>query len=120
MYSFHDGGALCQRKFEDFVRFNLTPYSSSSLSSEPQRVCFCDSDGSMPQCTSLPAICFEGGSIYPGDTVTVKVVVVGFDFGTTTGRVQANFLNSKAQMNQNQWNQLIENVTECSQLKYTV
>ena len=119
LFSFFDGGPFCLRKFESFVQFDLTPHSFSSISSEPQRVCLCDSSN-VPQCTNLTAIFFEGGSIHPGDTVTVNVVVAGLDFGTTTGRVQANFLNPNTRTNPNQWNQLIENVTECSQLKYTV
>ena len=121
LYSFHAGGPLCQLQ-QSYLQFNITPHSFSSVSSEPQRVCLCDSNGT-PQCTNLPAIFVEGGSIYPGNTVTVTLVIVGLDFGTTTGRVNTNFLHlngNKTLLNPNQWSQLVENVTECSQLKYTV
>ena len=121
LYSFLAGGPLCQLQ-QSYLQFNITPHSFSSVSSEPQRVCLCDSNGT-PQCTSLPAIFVEGESIYPGNTVTVTLVIVGLDFGTTTGRVNANFLHlndNKTLLNPNQWSQLVKNVTECSQLKYTV
>ena len=52
-------------------------------------MCFCNKSG-VPDCLRV----FESNTypIYPGQTVSVSVVVTGQDFGTVAGSVWANFL----------------------------
>ena len=63
--------------------------SLSAVSSNPTRVCLCSDDGK-PQCANISHIIKEI-TVCPGDTFTLPAVVVGGDFGTTTGTVHANF-----------------------------
>ena len=92
----------------------------SPVSSAPQRVCLCDSNGK-PQCANTAHI-FTHISIYRGETFTLSACVVGYDFGTTVGIVHAGFLNPNhfSQLGQSQDNQPIKNNEKCTNLKYTV
>ena len=64
----------------------------SPVSSAPQRVCLCDSNGK-PQCANISYI-FTDISVYRGETITLSTCIVGYDFGTTVGTIHARSLYS--------------------------
>ena len=93
----------------------------SSFSGDPSRVCKCD-EHHRPQCHNSSYI-YITHDIYPGDTFTIPVVVVGGDWGTTPGTVYASFMQShygssilKPPSQHSQW----INSTKCSDVAYTV
>lgn len=55
----------------------------SSVAAKPTRVCLCDGDG-LPQCTKAEYILVRSKA-FPGETLNIPYVLVGGDFGTTTG-----------------------------------
>ena len=61
----------------------------SSVSGNPSRVCRCDNIH-IPQCRNISYSHFSR-SYYPGETISVSVVVVGGDLGATPGMVYARF-----------------------------
>ena len=63
--------------------------SHSAISSKPTRVCVCSSSHE-PQCTNIDHI-FHKLYAYPGEYFIVPIVIVGGDFGTTTGTVYTHF-----------------------------
>ena len=63
----------------------------SLISSDPSRVCLCNTFG-QPDC--LTAADPTPHVIYPGQTITIHAAVVGQDFGTVTGSVFAQFLGA--------------------------
>ena len=92
----------------------------SPVSSAPQRVCLCDSNGK-PQCANFSKI-FTDVSTYRGETFTLSACVVGYDFGTTVGIVHAGFLdsNSLSHLEKSQDNQQVNHSELCTTLEYTV
>ena len=66
-----------------------TTESLSAISGKPTRVCLCNGSH-QPQCTDIDSIFYEV-QIYPGEYFTLPMVIVGGDFGTTTGVVYAHF-----------------------------
>ena len=105
--------------------FSLEPGYVSSLSpvsGDPSRVCLCDKAGKSQCEQTATAI-----DVYPGDPFTVAVVVVGGDFGITYGTVNAKFIDidpssqTEASLeSSNQHNQLVNTITRCTVLNYTV
>ena len=74
--------------------FVLNPgYDSllSAVSADATRVCVCDADGK-PVCHSVVV----NLQAYPGKQFLLQLVVVGGDFGTTTGNVYTSFLNESS------------------------
>ena len=69
--------------FKTFAKF-------SSISSEPKRVCLCDSSSQL-MCANLSHI-FYNTTRYPGEVFLLSLAVVGFEFGRVTGPVYANLL----------------------------
>lgn len=65
----------------------------SSISSDPKRVCLCDSNGEI-LCDDIESIFIEGYALYPGEKFELLLAVVGMEFGTVTGTVQANLTQS--------------------------
>ena len=61
------------------------------MTSDPLRVCLCNESG-LPGCILL--VDPTPHSIYPGQTISISVVVVGQDWGTVAGSVYAQFLQS--------------------------
>ena len=76
---------------EEYSVVTVTGASSniSSVSSDPTRVCLCDSTG-QPQC----GVNYTHRQVSPGETFTLSVVLVGENFGTTSGQVVAYFINA--------------------------
>ena len=86
----------------------------SPVSSAPQRVCLCNSDGK-PQCANISYI-FTDTSVYRGGTITLPACIVGYDFGTTVGTrsLYSDFLSK-----QDKSQQVIDS-EKCAPLNYTV
>ena len=78
-----------------YKHFHFETNSMSSVSNDPDRVCVCDSNG-RPKCADLSKI-FMTREAYPGENITISVVVVGGDFGTTIGTVYIGFLGHDQQ-----------------------
>ena len=91
----------------------------SSLSSDATRVCLCNESG-VPQCLVLPYI-YANRTLYPGETLSVSAVVVGGDFGPTTGTIYAGFLNDHNSLLRptSQYGQAIDQ-KHCNILQYTI
>ena len=88
----YDGDWNCLLSFK-----NISDMSRQSrrqpfkrITSEPSRVCLCQNQ--VPDCLIVvdPTV----HSLYPGETLTLPLVVVGQDFGTVSGFVHGQFLNS--------------------------
>ena len=99
---------------------DISPNSSSSkISSDPSRVCLCDTQGK-----SDCSIVSEGFSIYPGQSVTLSAVVVGQDFGTVLGTVFAQFRDQTSNRSTLHLGagQVIQEASRfhCNNLSYTV
>jgi hypothetical protein len=95
----------------------------SSVSSDPTQVCLCDSDG-QPQCNNMTDT-LTSKSVRPGETFTIPAVIVGGDYGTTTGTAHASFTTTSLSSTpvlegDQQYSQWIGNVSVCTDLKYTV
>ena len=89
----------------------------SPVSSAPQRVCLCDSNGK-PQCANISYI-FRNTSVYRGETITLSACIVGYDFGTTVGTIHARFLHSNFLSKQDK-SQLVIDSAKCVTFNYTV
>ena len=101
--------------------FIYTNNSTTSLSSEPTRVCLCDHNG-VPHCTEEAYILSELNNIYPGETITLPVVIIGRALGRTSGSVYTNVITTQkppASIDSSQQSQKIE-VGNCSSLQFTV
>ena len=112
----------CLKEFKVLSRIDQTN-TLSAISSQPSRVCLCNLTG-RPDCMSVFYTLPE--SVYPGQTVYLPAVVVGQDFGTGTGSVYAQFLNTNNADKQQdkalkQW-QYTQGVSQdrCNQLTYSI
>ena len=93
-YPIRSGDQLVQ----DGFLFNETTdeHMTSMISSQPFRVCILSSEE--PKDKSISEICtnvsqiFMTLSAYPGEEFSLKVILVGAEFGTGTGEVYAQFL----------------------------
>ena len=92
--------------FDAFKLFRFNTRNLSSVSGSPSRVCICESN--IPQCTD-PLRIFMNRTVYPGETITLSVAVVGGDFGTTIGKVYYGFLNQTSQASQ-----LVSDISRCT------
>ena len=68
--------------WHNYFKFN-NHNSLSLVSAEPTRVCLCDSNG-QPKCAKEEYIWVKK-TAFPGETLTLSLVLVGGDFGATTG-----------------------------------
>ena len=117
---------LCYSKYEhSYQHINLSIYSSlneilSPVSSDPQRVCLCDSNGK-PLCANSSHI-FTNVTIYRGETFTLSACIVGYDFGTTVGTVHTKFFNSTShpRLEKSQYSQPASTSKQCSSFDYTI
>ena len=89
----------------------------SPVSSAPQRVCLCDSNGK-PQCANISYI-FTDTSVYRGETITLPACIVGYDFGTTVGTIHARSLYPDSHSKQDK-SQLVTDSKKCISFSYTV
>ena len=93
----------------------------SAISGHPTRVCRC-TEHHLPQCDNPFINDVSTYNIYPSETFTVSVVVVGGDLGTTTGMVHASFRqpNVRATLEPESQRTQYINSTECTALSYNV
>ena len=95
----------------------------SNISSDPSRVCLCVDE--KPDCLNIfKTIQTNGHGPYPGQTITISAVVVGQNFGTVSGAVYAQlinspFINNTPTLNQGQETQGV-NHNSCKSLQYTI
>ena len=102
---------------------NVNNDGISSVSSDPTRVCLCDSEG-IPQCKNNSYI-FRNYEVHPGEMFTVSAIVVGGDFGGTRGPIYADFSpidhpSLPSLTSPLQYIQVVDNVTQCSNLNYSL
>ena len=75
--------------------FTFVPNNTLSVvSSRATRVCLCDPDGNLPQCTDKSKVFVTNMTAYPGEIFSINVITVGADLGTTTGMVYAKLMHS--------------------------
>ena len=72
--------------WRDFFIFSTVSLSISLVSAQPTRVCLCDKNGH-PQCTKKEYILLLNETAFPGEVLTLPIVLVGGDFGATVGTV---------------------------------
>ena len=123
----NDGGYCKSSNAIKFFHF-LGDSSTSSISSSPTRVCVCDSSG-RPQCSNISYI-FLDRTIYPGETFSLPVAMVGGDFGQTVGVVYTDFLyplnssqsfsSSSSLLPSTQQNQVINDSSTCGKVSFTL
>ena len=112
----------CLQKFKNISKIDQTN-TLSAISSQPSRVCMCNSTG-QPDCMTVFYHLSE--PVYPGETISLPAVVVGQDFGTGTGSVYAQFLSANGESTEQdtvleRW-QYTQGMTQehCSQLYYSI
>ena len=116
----YDGDWNCLLSFKNIS--DMSQQSGLSLiSSHPSRVCLCNETG-QPDCLTVADSTTH--VIYPGQTITIPAVVIGQDFGTATGSVFAQFLQTpyttdSVDMEQRQNSIAVEH-SQCSNLEYTI
>ena len=117
----------CRYSYEtvgDVFKFDLDYTRSigtswSAVSGDPTRLCICDNIG-LPQCANASMIYLEI-NVYPGQPFCISAVLVGGDFGTTTGTVYAHIKDSKlARLMSNEYAQLVLENTKCTNLTYSI
>ena len=104
---------------KEYVNIAFDPGLSETLSpvsSAPQRVCLCDSNGK-PQCANISYI-FTNTSVYRGETITLSACIVGYDFGTAVGTIHARFLSHNSSKRDK--SQLVIDSGKCFPFNYTV
>ena len=94
--------------------FHIYPNDSSSVTSTPTGVCFCDSNNK-PDCSKKTYELLK----FPGETFQVSAVIVGQLNGTVPGKVIATLVNGSALAHTDQYLQEINN-TRCNWLNYSV
>ena len=95
----------------------------SNISSDPSRVCLCV-DKKPDYLNIFKTIQTNGHGPYPGQTIEISAVVVGQNFGTASGAVYAQlinspFKNSTPTLDQGQETQGV-NHNSCNNLRYTI
>jgi predicted outer membrane repeat protein len=113
---------------KDFFHFDKPSLANnlidSAVSGSPARVCICDEKG-IPLCLNSTKI-FLNVAHYPGELFTLPAILVGFDFGPTTGIVHSKLLtdNSEQQktdayLDTSSLSQLLDS-NSCTNLNYTI
>ena len=93
---------------------NCSKSHSSLVSGDPIRVCICDKY--KPQCHNTSYMRY----VYPGETFSIPLVVVGGDWGITRGTVYATFNDSTSTLKPHSQYYHWINTTQCTFLNYTV
>ena len=113
----YDGDWNCLLSFKNIS--DMTGQSSArQITSEPSRVCLCHDTS--PDCLIVADPTTH--TLYPGETLTVSAAVVGQDFGTVTGYVYAQVIDTahnNATVSRDQMGVSYDNGA-CSNLNYTV
>ena len=98
----------------------------SAITASPARVCICDDQG-LPQCLDEDKIFYMMDEArYPGQLFNLSVVLVGADFGPTTGIVHASIRVNESLQGQenpslgaNQSGQILRS-TKCTSVGYSI
>ena len=105
----------------------LNNWIDSAVAGSPARVCICDKSGKngIPLCLNSTEI-FLNITRYPGELFTLPAILVGYDFGPTSGIVHSRLLtdNSKQQrtdtyLDTSSYSQLLYS-NSCTNLNYTI
>ena len=102
----------------NLANITFTPRLNTSVSSDPERVCLCNSYGDS-KCVTLSKIFVNGPRVYSGEPFNLSLVVVGHDFGITTGAIYANFMHKNGKQKLDKSHQWL-NETKCSNVTYTI
>ena len=95
--------------------FSYSPNSTSSISSDPTRVCLCDHG--KPNCYKFKQLNID---VHPGEQFTLSAVIVGADLGTTVGAVYTVLDGQSSSVTLKPNTQVISNTTVCTELNYTI
>ena len=112
-------GASLQMCNGSFVNTKST-VGQSSVSGSPTRVCKC-SEHKQPQCHNASYI-YIAENIYPSETFTASAIIVGGEWGITTGTVYANFTqpNGNKKLKPSSQHTQEINTLQCTELEYNV
>ena len=115
----YDGDWNCLLNFKNIS--DVSQQSGLSLiSSSPSRVYLCNEDGE-PDCLTVADPTTR--VMYPGQTITIPVVVVGQDFGTVNGSVFPQFLHTPYttdSVDMEPRHSIAVEHSQCSDLEYTI
>ena len=98
--------------------------SNSSVSSDALRVCMCDSNG-RPQCKDSKYN-YIVSKIHAGEIFKISAVLVGGDFGLTTGTIHADidpgrYDSIPASLTQiSQYSNLVTDIRQCKDIEYSL
>ena len=116
---------LCERLSKCNLTVKTDSSGISSVSSDPIRVCACDNTGK-PRCTSDEYI-YMRRAVYPGEMFTIPAVIVGWDYGTTTGVAHADIFTYSTDTsrkpildNRSRSGQVISNNKKCTDVGFTI
>ena len=96
-------------KFDAQKYFHFNTDTLSSISNSPSRVCVCENG--KPQCANLSSI-YMSRTVYPGETISIPVVLVGGDFGTTKGTIYVRFVGISGTY----YSQVVSDITRCTEV----
>ena len=99
--------------FKSIFKLPDNYYLSSSVTSDPQRVCLCERD--RPNCDHL----FPNLEEYPGKQFTIQAALIGQFQGIVPGTAEAR-LTGSGSINKNERVQKLSSNSSCSTLAYTV
>ena len=113
-------GASMYKCLHTHSNSSLSDKIASDVSSDPLRVCVCDGNG-LPRCntTDYHSV-ISDPEIYPGQSFSIPVVLVGVEYGTTTGVVYSSYLQAdNLGFNSTERNRYaINNPHQCTDLSY--
>ena len=101
------------RLFNKIFHISSQVNDSSNVSSDPQRVCFCDNKQRNCSKTTLTKL------VFPGETFTIWAVVVGQRNGAVPGDVLAKTTNASVSLGPLEDVQTIDGI-HCTELNYTI
>ena len=103
---------------EQFI-FDTEVAQTLQVTSDPSRVCFCDSD--YPQCTSTAFLVINKRK-FPGESFSIPVALTGYNFGRVAGTVYTNVvdLDYRDVINETQHVQSVSNIMNCTELHYSI
>ena len=112
---------------EGWVRYLLSQHfkfhstSFSSVSSDPTRVCLCDKGG-VARCTDIEYTYAFAGPFFPGEIFSIRLVLVGNDFGSVKGLIYASLPSQDAftSLGPKQSVQIITEHRKCSVLAFSI
>ena len=111
---------ITKSKLFNFANYSQSTGLQSQVASDPSRVCFCSED--IPQCENRTYL-IQNETRYPGESFTISVVLVGFNFGRVAGTIYTDTLdNHTGSISDSQHAQLIKAdfYSHCTDLNFTI